>query len=54
MSVLSTFGLFGVKQERVDWDKITRSDFEGSIDIEVHSNSLVLNPRLSKNILVCV
>ncbi|XP_014470654.1 PREDICTED: protein zwilch homolog [Dinoponera quadriceps] len=52
MSVFNTFDLFGVKQERIDWDKIARSDFEGNIDIEMHSSSLVLNPRLSKNTLL--
>lgn len=54
MSVLNTFDLFGIKQERIDWDKVARTDFEGSMNIEMHSGSLVLNPRLSKNILVCV
>ncbi|XP_011147870.2 protein zwilch homolog isoform X2 [Harpegnathos saltator] len=52
MSMLNNFDLFGVKQERIDWDKVARSDFEGNIGIEIHSNNLVLNPRLSKNILI--
>ncbi|XP_032682691.1 uncharacterized protein LOC116849548 [Odontomachus brunneus] len=52
MSVLNTFDLFGIKQEKIDWDKVARTDFEGSMNIEMHSGSLVLNPRLSKNILI--
>lgn len=54
MSVFSTFDLFGTKQEKIDWDKTAKSDFEGSITIETYSNNLTLDPRQSKNTLVCV
>lgn len=54
MSVLNTFDLFGIKEERIDWNKTASIDFEGSMNIEIHSNSLVSNPRLSKNILVYI
>jgi len=43
--------LFGIKQETIDWDKTAKSDFEGSINIEMHSNSL--DSRFLKNTLVC-
>lgn len=43
--------LFGVKQETIDWDKTAKSDFEGCINVEMHSDSL--DSRMSKNTLVC-
>lgn len=52
--MFNNFDLFGIKQEMIDWEKTAKSDFEGSINIEVHSNKLVIDPRLSKNTLVCI
>ncbi|RLU22797.1 hypothetical protein DMN91_005075 [Ooceraea biroi] len=52
ISMLGTFDLFGTKQEVVDWDKTAKSDFEGSVNIEMRSSNLMLDPRLSKNILI--
>lgn len=54
--MFNTFDLFGIKQEMIDWNKTATSDFEGSINIEIHSNKLVINPRSerSKNNLVCI
>ncbi|XP_011875656.1 PREDICTED: protein zwilch homolog isoform X2 [Vollenhovia emeryi] len=49
VSMFSTIDLFGMKQETIDWDKTTRSDYEGSINIETHSGSL--DSKLSKNTL---
>lgn len=49
--MFSVVDLFGMKQETIDWDKTAKNDFEGSINIEVHSGSL--DSRLSKNTLVC-
>lgn len=51
--MLGTFDLFGTKEETIDWDKTAKDDFEGSINVEMHSTTLILDPRLSKNILVC-
>ncbi|KAL0102446.1 hypothetical protein PUN28_018012 [Cardiocondyla obscurior] len=50
ISIFSSIDLFGVKHETIDWDKTVKTDFEGSINVEMHSSSLDL--RLSKNILV--
>lgn len=52
--MLNIFDIFGTKQERIDWDTSVKSDFEGSISIESYSDSLILNPRSSKNTLVCL
>lgn len=52
--MFNNFDLFGIKQEMIDWEKTVKSDFEGSINIEVHSNKLVIDPRLSKSTLVCI
>lgn len=52
--MFSNFDLFGIQQEMIDWGKTAKSDFEGSINIEVLSNKLVIDPRLSKNTLVCI
>ncbi|KAH0947663.1 hypothetical protein HN011_011691 [Eciton burchellii] len=49
--MLGTFDLFGTKQEIIDWDKTAMNDFKGNISIEMHSNNLTLDPRLSKNLL---
>jgi len=49
--MFSTLDLFGIKQETIDWDKTAKSDFEGSISIEMHSSSL--DSRPSKITLVC-
>lgn len=49
--MFSAIDLFGIKQETIDWDKSVKSDFEGSINIEMHSDSL--DSRLSKSFLVC-
>jgi len=51
MSLFSAVDLFGIKQETIDWNKTAKSDFEGSINIEMHSSSL--DSRLLKNTLVC-
>lgn len=51
LSMLGTFDLFGTKEETIDWDKTAKDDFEGSINVEMHSTTLILDPRLSKNIL---
>ncbi|KAL6425229.1 hypothetical protein ACFW04_009462 [Cataglyphis niger] len=54
ISMLNIFDLFGIKQEMIDWNKTATSDFEGSINIVIHSNKLVINPRSerSKNNLI--
>jgi len=52
--MLGTFDLFGTKQEIIDWDKTAMNDFKGNINIEMRSNNLILDPRLSKNLLVCI
>jgi hypothetical protein len=52
--MLGTFDLFGTKQEIIDWDKTAMNDFKGNISIEMHSNNLTLDPRLSKNLLVYI
>ncbi|XP_018404406.1 PREDICTED: protein zwilch homolog [Cyphomyrmex costatus] len=44
ISLFSALDLFGMKQETIDWDKTTKSDFEGSINIEMHSSSLDSKP----------
>lgn len=44
--MFSAVDLFRMKQETIDWDKTAKSDFEGSISVEMHSDS-----RLSKNTL---
>jgi len=54
ISVLGTFDLFGTKQEIIDWNKTAMNDFEGNVNIEMRSNNLILDPRLSKNLLVCI
>lgn len=48
--MFSAVDLFGMKQETIDWDKTAKSDFEGSINVEVYSDSL--DSRLSKRTLV--
>lgn len=50
ISIFSVIDLFGIRQETIDWDKTAKSDFEGSINVEMHSDSL--DSRLSKNTLV--
>ncbi|XP_071561375.1 protein zwilch homolog [Temnothorax nylanderi] len=50
ISVFSAVDLLGMKQETIDWDKTAKSDFEGSINIEMHSGSL--DSRPSKNTLI--
>ncbi|XP_077274476.1 protein zwilch homolog isoform X2 [Temnothorax americanus] len=50
ISVFSAVDLLGMKQETIDWDKTAKSDFEGSINIEMHSSSL--DSRPSKNTLI--
>lgn len=52
--MLNVFNLFGIKKEEIDWDKTVKSDIEGSINVEMYSNNLILNPRLSRNTLVCI
>lgn len=52
--MFNNFHLFGIKQKKIDWDKTVKIDFEGSINIEMYSNNLILDPRQSKNTLVCV
>lgn len=52
ISMFSAIDLFGIKQETIDWDKSVKSDFEGSVNIEMHSDSL--DSRQSKNSLVSV
>lgn len=54
--MFNTFDLFGIRKEMIDWDKTAKSDFEGSINIEIHSNKLIINPRSEKlkNNLVCI
>ena len=49
--MFSALDLFGIKQETINWDKTAKSDFEGSISIEMHSSSL--DSRPSKITLVC-
>ncbi|XP_012529690.1 protein zwilch homolog isoform X2 [Monomorium pharaonis] len=49
-SMFSVVDLFGIKQEMIDWDKTAKCDFEGSINVEMHSDSL--DSRLSKSILI--
>ncbi|KYM80328.1 Protein zwilch like protein [Atta colombica] len=44
ISMFSALDLFGIKQETIDWDKTAKSDFEGSISIEMHSSSLDSRP----------
>ncbi|KAM0737244.1 Protein zwilch-like protein [Formica fusca] len=48
ISMFNTFDLFGIRKEMIDWDKTAKSDFEGSINIEIHSNKLIINPRSEK------
>lgn len=50
ISVFSAVDLFGMKQETIDWDKTAKSDFEGSINVEVYSDSL--DSRMSKKTLI--
>ncbi|XP_072745144.1 protein zwilch homolog [Anoplolepis gracilipes] len=52
ISMFNIFNLFGIKQEMIDWDKTAKSDFEGSINIEIQSNKLTIDPRLSTNTLI--
>ncbi|KYQ57370.1 Protein zwilch like protein [Trachymyrmex zeteki] len=44
ISVFSALDLFGIKQEMIDWEKTAKSDFEGNINIEMHSSSLDSRP----------
>ncbi|KYN18209.1 hypothetical protein ALC57_09456 [Trachymyrmex cornetzi] len=44
ISMFSALDLFGIKQEMIDWDKTSKSDFKGSINIEMHSSSLDSRP----------
>ncbi|XP_011157932.2 protein zwilch homolog isoform X2 [Solenopsis invicta] len=50
VSMFNAVDLFGVKQETIDWDKTAKSDFEGCINVEMHSDSL--DSRMSKNTLL--
>ncbi|KAG5312153.1 ZWILC protein, partial [Acromyrmex insinuator] len=44
ISIFSALDLFGIKSETIDWEKTVKSDFEGSINIEMHSSSLDSRP----------
>ncbi|KYN39034.1 Protein zwilch like protein [Trachymyrmex septentrionalis] len=44
ISMFSALDLFGMKQETIDWNKTAKSDFEGSINIEMHSSNLDSRP----------
>lgn len=48
-----TFDLFGIRQELIDWDKMSKSDYEGSINVQIYSSNLELDLRQSRNIMVC-
>ncbi|XP_012233445.1 protein zwilch homolog [Linepithema humile] len=52
ISMLNIFDIFGTKQERINWDKTAKKDYEGSISIEMYSNNLTLDLRLSQTTLV--
>ncbi|XP_076389988.1 protein zwilch homolog isoform X2 [Megachile rotundata] len=54
VSVFSIFDLFGIKAEMINWDENMKSNFEGSLSIEVNTSSLSLySPtRASKNNLI--
>ncbi|XP_020300082.1 protein zwilch homolog [Pseudomyrmex gracilis] len=51
ISMFISFDLFGIKQEMIDWDKISKNNYEGSINVQVYSNNLELDLRQSKNIM---
>ncbi|XP_076238865.1 uncharacterized protein LOC143182022 [Calliopsis andreniformis] len=54
ISASNTFDIFGIKDEMINWDENAKSNFEGSLSIEVDTCSLsVYAPtRTSKNNLV--
>ncbi|XP_029044330.2 uncharacterized protein LOC114876721 [Osmia bicornis bicornis] len=54
ISVFSIFDLFGIKGEMINWDENVKSNFEGSLSIEVNTCSLSLYIPLkeTKNNLV--
>lgn len=52
--MFNIFDIFGIKQEKINWDKTAKKDYEGSISIETYSNNLTLDLRMSQNTLVCV
>jgi len=51
--MFNIFNIFGTKQEKINWDKTAKTDYEGSISIETYSNNLTLDLRLSQTTLVC-
>ncbi|OAD62750.1 Protein zwilch like protein [Eufriesea mexicana] len=54
VSAFSTFDLFGTMEEMINWDNNLKSNFEGSLRVEVDSCSLLLCPhtRASKYNLI--
>ena len=50
VSAFSTFDLFGTKEEMIDKHNTIKSNFEGSLSVEIHTCSLSCTPtRTSKN-----
>ncbi|XP_060821588.1 protein zwilch homolog isoform X1 [Bombus pascuorum] len=53
VSAFSTFDLFGTKEEMIDKHNTIKSNFEGSLSVEIHTCSLSCTPtRTSKNNLI--
>ncbi|KZC14119.1 Protein zwilch like protein [Dufourea novaeangliae] len=54
ISAFNTFDLYGISEELINWDENVKSNFVGSLVVEVDSSTLSLYPptRASKNNLV--
>ncbi|XP_031848590.1 protein zwilch homolog [Nomia melanderi] len=54
ISAFNTFDICGTREELINWDENVKSNFEGSLSIEVDTSNLSLYPpsRATKNVLV--